>query len=261
MFYGWSLFSYSKQIFNEEDRISYCNTRIDKLSQPLFLDDPSDEIFIYSTASRTLELILDDKDMSVRLFLWEETKTINIVIEKIPIAQAQIEIKGRKVLFNRFEINFYNGEELETFKAEFCSRKQVKANGIGNDYINSMLEYKKTKDKSIFEPNKENQNFINNMPFLSNGIAVYNEFNCSKQPIWHSTFSKDPRNNFIKATNQLDISYSNKKEPEEKILFIKNFISKLKILNGPLIYKFNRKIRIHSKRNFLECLKKLIKFH
>jgi hypothetical protein len=116
MFYVWNVFGYEKSINLENDNLSSCGVRIDTLNQPIFKDEPKNKVCIYSSAARSIELMINREIFQIRLFLWEETRTISIILEKFDMKNVFIELKDKKLIFNQFILTFYKIEDLEEFQ-------------------------------------------------------------------------------------------------------------------------------------------------
>lgn len=161
MFYGWSVFSYTKKIIKETDKVSFCNADIKIFSQPLFQDDPADKIFIYSSACKSLELILNKETIQIRLFLWEESKTSSFIIESNALSSIFVEFTSKKVLFNKTEVTFYNLADLESFRIIFESFITEK-----------LLETKKNNDTAKVNKEKHVMKFIEEFKRLSGNCKL-----------------------------------------------------------------------------------------
>lgn len=232
MFYGWPLFSYSKRMTSEGDRLSHCKRKIDSLSQPLFLDDPEDKIFLFTSASRKIELLIFKKEIEIRLLLWYENRTENIVLFKREFNSIEMEAIEKSIVFENVEIGFFNTEDLKSF-ITFIQRDKNQ-----NLLDRENLKFNKTFKGREISAEKEAL-FLNRRQIsqyeIFNRKEEYN--NSGNQTVFYSQFrtTKDCKITFLKSN----------------IVKIEKFISEMKYLTGQIVYSFDWKIRVNSKEDFI----------
>ncbi|KAM0680650.1 hypothetical protein GINT2_001338 [Glugoides intestinalis] len=157
---GWKVFKYTKNVRNEKDIYSYCKTKIDKLSERIFLEDNQRDIFIYTSPSKTLEILITKETLEMRLFQWKTTETAFVVLEKCALKQLTFEVDDRLVTISdsRFEVVFYCSEEVQEFIAALRSTKT-------SNFVTEMKRLNK-QGKCITEKIKSVKDFLERMQTL-----------------------------------------------------------------------------------------------
>lgn len=152
---GWRVFTYKKQVRSDKDAYSYCKIKLNEYSEKLFVDDTSsnsqsdcDElggsskasdhgktgsISIYTSPSKTIEFLIINDWIEVRLFEWREKGTGLIILEKSSIKEVRYKANGheRTVAFTthknncasgQFKVVFYKEDDKHAFLAYLADK-------------------------------------------------------------------------------------------------------------------------------------------
>lgn len=127
MRYGWKIFEYSKSA-NSNLIKSYCNTDISMYNMKLFKDQDNSKINLFTTASRSLELFVEDRIFEIRMLIWEEKETKVVILEKRRIDQVILTVIEKRIRFSTddqvFEVGFYEKEVAKEFIELISHSKQ-----------------------------------------------------------------------------------------------------------------------------------------
>lgn len=132
MKYSWRVIKYARQINQESDRISYCNTDLEALSQTIVHSQFDTQnvrkekwMHIYSGSIKTLELVLSEQDIEVRLIVTKDHSKSIVVLEHVDVRaagpikicskQRVLGLKYGSNFINRFQVVFVSKEEADIF--------------------------------------------------------------------------------------------------------------------------------------------------
>lgn len=234
---GWKVFKYNKRTCLEEDKLSYCKTKIEKYSERIFLDESSSDIIIYTTPSKHLELNLVKRNLEVRMFEWNLKETIMIILEKYPLDSIDIILSGRVAYFikrphsneerkNRFQLS---KEKTELYERENNNFNKLKdENSIKKHAIKQILcgLFKRNEESTVDNKITDDLNLKENALF---GITFYKMEDILE---FRKEFVKsDTLDYWIKRKGILEeITNLNKITPKysEKVCSFEGFISKIK---------------------------------
>ncbi|ELA41231.1 uncharacterized protein VICG_01720 [Vittaforma corneae ATCC 50505] len=182
---GWRIFMYKKQIRNENDAYSYCKTRLREYSERLFIDDTSSNsendygemhgynnvdshgkaygnghnkvecVSIFTSPSKTIELLIIHDWIEIRLFEWGEKGTGLIILEKTGVKEVKCKTDGGEktvsfILYknscvtSQFKVVFYKEENKRVFLEYLASRVKgtnLESNSLKDLPLKSFMDH------------------------------------------------------------------------------------------------------------------------
>lgn len=116
MLIGWRVFRYSTEPHRNNGRL--CSACIAEYSQSVFTNEPTG-LSIYTTASKTIEVLVGDGTIEMRLLLWSECATRGMILERVNAAVSVLRTREREVEVagpeGVFSLSFYKEDEASQF--------------------------------------------------------------------------------------------------------------------------------------------------
>lgn len=138
----WKIFEYIKYVKSDKDKYSYCKTLLHPHSCRLFLESSSEDkteyssIPIFSTPSKTIEMLLINNYLEIRLFEWEQKGTNVVILEKLELPLKIKRDNKRSLIINdSFVLNFYTETDLKDFLRK---SNDLNIENINNNFINEI---------------------------------------------------------------------------------------------------------------------------
>ncbi|RVD91220.1 hypothetical protein TUBRATIS_23340 [Tubulinosema ratisbonensis] len=171
MKYSWKIFKYSKICLDQTDCILDCGLDLNTLSQTILHSEVEGNRIkqenwhhLYSQTNKTLEVSITDK-LEIILFVYTLNEVKSYILESISFKnKMKWMAKGRsfacKIENKKFQISFYDQEEVNSFHSIFSSKVNFKIEEDFNKKIKEefVQKMKKLNGKTKFI--KENRKFI-----------------------------------------------------------------------------------------------------